>query len=112
MQKPSPSVHASGDVVPPPLLLPPLLEPPLDPPLLDPLLIPPLLDPPLLDPPLLDPPLLDPPLPPVTPASWARVPLKKSRSTASEIPLTLPLSEFCQKLQVDHSGGMPGHVTP
>jgi hypothetical protein len=72
VQKPSPWVHASGDVA-PPLLPPLLLEPLLDPPLLPPLLPP--LDPPPLDEPLLEP-LPDPPLPLVSAVSWARVPLK------------------------------------
>jgi hypothetical protein len=89
----------------PPLLLPPLLLPPL---LLLPLPLPP---PPL---PLLPlPPLL---LPPPAPLAYAvsadSEPLNESRSTASEMPLTLPLSELCQKVHVGHSEGMPGHDAP
>ena len=38
------------------------------------------------------------------------VPLKKLVSTLPEMPLTLPLSEFCQNDQNDQPSGIVGHV--
>jgi hypothetical protein len=94
------------------------VEPPLDPlpePLLDPLLevapAPPLepLEDPLLPPLLL---LLLVAVAPVRAPSCASVPLNSSRSVASEMPLTVPVSESCQNVHVAHSCGTPGLVTP
>ncbi len=96
------------------LLLPELLLLPPPPPLL--LLLPPLLPPPLLlllPPPLppLLPPLLPPPPPAAYDASCASEPLNLSRSTWLDMPGTLPVAEYCQKLHADHAEGSVGQLT-
>src|SRR5512146_1582743 len=50
--------------------------------------------------------------PPANCWSAARSPLNSSRSTAPEMPLTLPLSAVCHTFQLDQPVGMLGQLTP